>query len=85
MAESEKVAITLPGDVYKRVERMRKSTGESRSAVIHRALRCLFRDDERAARVRKYVDAYRRHPETDAEVNQAEASAAELFKQVPWE
>lgn len=85
MAHSEKIAITLPQEIYKRVERLRRGTQESRSAVVQRALRLLFRASEHESRVRDYVDAYTRDPESEDEIRVAEKSAVELAKRIPWE
>ena len=85
MAVSEKVAISLPGDMVRRIEKERRRTGESRSAFIRRALRLLFRAQSHAARVKEYVEGYGRDPETDEEVRAAEAAAARLLAEEPWE
>ena len=85
MAQSAKVAVTLPDSLYRAVEKLRRQTRTTRSAVVQRALVLLLRETEKQERVRAYVEAYRRSPETEEEVRAAEASAARLLAEVPWE
>lgn len=73
MAASKKISISLPVDLVKRIEKERRRTGETRSALIRRAVRLMFRAQSHAARVQKYVEGYTREPETDDEVRDAEA------------
>jgi metal-responsive CopG/Arc/MetJ family transcriptional regulator len=65
---SAKVACSLDRRLLARVERLRARTGESRSAVIGRALALLTTDEAQAAAVRRYVEAYREMPESSEDV-----------------
>jgi hypothetical protein len=85
MTRSAKVAISLDADLLRRVERIRTRTGESRSAVVARALRLLTKAEETERLVREYVDGYRRHPETAAETATARALARQSLALVPWD
>lgn len=85
MKEAEKVAISLDRALLRRAERLRASTGESRSAVIARALRGLLAQEERLRRVAEYVEAYRRQPESAADVETARAQARKALRALPWE
>jgi metal-responsive CopG/Arc/MetJ family transcriptional regulator len=80
-----KVTISLERDVFVRAERLRKRSGESRSALVGRALRELLRHDAMADEARRYVDAYRRMPETVAEVRRARRLARHGIIALPWE
>ncbi len=71
--------------LLRRVERVRERTGESRSAVVSRALRQLTRDEERARLVEEYVRTYREKPETSTEVAAARASAKRALAALPWD
>ena len=55
---SEKVAISLERELFVRAERLRRASGESRSALVGRALRQLLRDEGVASDVKQYVAAY---------------------------
>jgi len=85
MGQSAKVAITIPGDIYRKVERLRKETHVSRSGLVQKALVLLLRQSERDARIRAYVEGYRENPETDEEIQATKASANMLLSEVPWE
>lgn len=85
MPQTEKVAISLSREVLHQIEELRKETGESRSALIQRAMKKLLKERERSVRVRSYVEGYRRQPETKEEIAAAEFSASELLAREPWE
>ena len=74
-----KVAISLPREMLRSIERLRKGTGESRSAVIRRALEMLLDRHDHTAMVREYVEGYISHPETAEELREADAIADELL------
>jgi metal-responsive CopG/Arc/MetJ family transcriptional regulator len=85
MAETEKVSVTLPKDLIRRVSRVQKQTGESRSGLVRRALQQLLRQQDEAARQRAYVEGYLKMPESAAEAAEAEATATETLASEPWE
>ena len=81
----EKIAISLPAALLRDIERVRRETGESRSAVIRRSIELMLRRAEHAEMVREYVAGYLRHREGPAEVDAAMATAAEALAEEPWE
>jgi metal-responsive CopG/Arc/MetJ family transcriptional regulator len=82
---AEKVAISLDPELLARAERLRKQTGESRSALVGRALRKLLLAEERDRRVAEYVEAYRKVPETSREVARVRKLARRSLAAVPWD
>jgi len=84
MVKTEKVAVTVDREVLGAAERLRQKTGESRSALVNRALHLLVSDDARRAQVAQYVQGYREHPETDDDVAVARELAAATLKALPW-
>lgn len=80
-----KVAISLPAALLRDVERLRRETGESRSAVIRRSIELLLGRDEEAGMVREYVAGYLAHPEGKSEIDAAMATASEVLAEEPWE
>jgi metal-responsive CopG/Arc/MetJ family transcriptional regulator len=82
---ADKIAISLDSDLLEQVERLRRKTRESRSAVFARAARMLLAEEEHRRKVRRYVDAYRERPETEAEVATAEALARASLRGVEWD
>ena len=79
-----KVAVSIPGPLYLAVERVRKASGKSRSAVIQDALRYWLDSQAQAALVREYEAGYRRKPEGRREIKAAEAAAVRLLATVDW-
>ena len=85
MPKSEKIAVSLDPDLLHRAERVRSRTGESRSALVSRALRLLTREEEKAQRIADYVRAYREHPETAEEIASIRATAKRSLAAIAWE
>jgi len=67
LPRAQKVAVSLPADLLARVARLRERTGESRSAVVRRALELLLERLDHYEAVREYVEAYELLPETPGE------------------
>jgi metal-responsive CopG/Arc/MetJ family transcriptional regulator len=79
-----KVAISLPYDLYRKVERARKKQRRTRSAVVQDLLRSWLRKEEEAEKDRQYIEAYRRMPETAEEIAEAEAMAKDSWPEWEW-
>ncbi len=79
-----KVAVSIPSDLYRAVERARKTSGKSRSAVVHDALRHWLDTQAHAALVREYEAGYRLRPEGRREIKAAEAAAVRLLSTEDW-
>jgi metal-responsive CopG/Arc/MetJ family transcriptional regulator len=84
MARTSKVAVTIDTDLLAQAEAVRRRTGESRSAVIARALRELLRAEERARDVRRYIEAYREQPETEDEIAMSHNQPRRAVRELPW-
>ena len=70
-----KIAVSVPTDLLDEVESVRRPEGLTRSAVVESGLRAWLRARRDAERVRRYVEGYRRHPESDDEIAEAAAVA----------
>ena len=81
MPRTEKVAISLPIDLFRRIERMRRKTGETRSAFIRRSLERAFLEGEREKNIKAYVEGYEKFPETEEEIADAEAMSGILSRE----
>jgi len=81
---ARKVAISIPGPLYQAVERVRRASGKSRSAVIQDALRHWLEQQAHAVLVREYVAGYRRKPEGRREIKAAEAAAVRVLSTDDW-
>jgi metal-responsive CopG/Arc/MetJ family transcriptional regulator len=84
MSKSAKIAFSLDARLLDRVERVRARSGESRSALIARALVALTEEQARGADIQRYVEAYRQHPETTEDVTASRASARRTLRRLPW-
>lgn len=82
---AEKLAISLDRDLLRRAERLRETTGESRSALIARALKQFLRAEELERQAREYSEAYQRSPETAADARAARVLARRSLAQVDWD
>lgn len=85
MPKTAKISISLPDQVLDRADRARRDSGETRSELFRRALEALFREQERKAAVRRYLDGYVAEPETDYEVAATESTAQEAWQQQDWQ
>jgi len=85
MRRREKVAVSIPAELLAEIERMRKTSGSSRSAVFERALSAYVVAADRSAKARQYVAAYRRRPERLGERRAALAMAMEALAAEPWD
>jgi len=84
VARRRKIAISVSPETLGVADRVAKETGASRSAVFERAVLGLAAAQRRAELSRRYVDAYRRHPEQPAEVRAALAAALTAIAAGPW-
>ena len=74
-ARTVKVAISLPKEEFDAVERLRRELGLSRSALIARALRAWLKERSETQQVRRYLEGYRRNPESEKEIAEAASLA----------
>jgi len=79
-----KIAISLPKQEYKLLEKIRHRLGISRSAMIDKAV-CFWlkrRQDEEL--VKKYEDSYRKRPENVSEIMGWEKAGMEAVEEGGW-
>lgn len=79
-----KVAVSVPDNLYRAVERARKRQGKTRSAVVQDALRAWLDHEAHAALVREYEAGYRRKPEGRREIKAAASAAVRLLAGERW-
>jgi metal-responsive CopG/Arc/MetJ family transcriptional regulator len=79
-----KVAVSIPSELYRAVERIRRATGKTRSAIVQDALRHWLRSQAEALLVREYEAGYRRLPESRREIDAATAAAVRLLSSEEW-
>ena len=71
--------------ILDRVEKIRARTGESRSALIARALFIVTEAEAKDERIRRYVAAYREQPESADDELLARKTARRALKNLAWE
>ena len=80
-----RVAFSVDPHILDRLEKIRAKTGESRSAMITRALSLVTDHDARNDRVHRYVDAYRKRPETGKDEAAARSTARRALVRLEWD
>lgn len=75
-----KLAISLPDETYRGLERLRRGRKLSRSAAVRLALDAWIGQLEREREVLEYVEGYRRVPEPEVDARWLTASPWS-----PWE
>lgn len=80
-----KVAVSVPEDTLRAVEKRRRALGMSRSAVVSAALASWLADQAMTAEERTYVAAYLKQPEDVEDVRETTAiGAAIMAGWDPW-
>ena len=79
-----KIAISLPDDVLRDVEKERQASGETRSQFFRRAVKDLLKRQREREATDQYVPAYREMPETEAELGWVEATSQAVLEEYPW-
>ena len=85
MADSKKIAISLPSKLLRKVESIRHQTGETRSAFIKRTIESSFKEEEKKRLVAQYIEGYQKYPESRGEANGLTELADEVLEEEPWE
>ena len=79
-----KVAMSMPEELYRAVEHIRKKSGRTRSAIMQEALRFWLQQQRYRRFIREYESGYRRKPESRREIEVAEAAAVSLLSSQEW-
>ncbi|MBF0478225.1 MAG: hypothetical protein HQL26_01955 [Candidatus Omnitrophica bacterium] len=79
MIKATKIAISLPAEDLKRIEKIRKESGEQRSFLIDTAIRFWLDNREKQKMVEQYEERYRHQPESINEVKAMEELSADAF------
>lgn len=84
-AQTVKVAISLPKDEFRAIEKRRRQLKQNRSAVIAEAIRHWLKAQQEAEDVQRYIKGYKKYPETEEEMAACEQMAQQLLADVEWE
>ncbi len=84
-AHTVKIAVSLPKEEFRAVEKFRRQLKKSRSAVIADAIRHWLKAQREAEDVRRYIEGYRKYPETEEEMAGVDQIARQLLAEIEWE
>ena len=79
MIKATKIAISLPTENLKRIEKIRKESGTQRSALIDTAIRFWLDNREKEKMIEQYEAGYRHNPESIDEIKALEGLSADAF------
>ncbi|HYU31318.1 MAG TPA: ribbon-helix-helix domain-containing protein [Thermoanaerobaculia bacterium] len=85
MSRAVKISVSIPSEVLERADRERETMGESRSEFVRQAIEERIRRMAEAERVERYVQGYRKTPETAEEVASTFAMSRAALAGEPWE
>ncbi len=80
-----KIAISLPDEMLKAVEKQRLAKGESRSQFFRRAAEEQLRRERDRKDIEQYIRGYQQYPETKEEIASAESALGYAFDDDSWE
>ena len=80
-----KLAVSLPADLFRELEKVRRKRRKKRSALVAEALATWLAGSEREERLRSYEEGYRLYPETREEIEAADRAAEAVLREIPWE
>lgn len=83
-AKTVKVAVSLPLEEYRQIEKVRKRLRLSRSAIISEAIKRWSAAGREQEKIRTYVEGYRRFPETTRELKPFESLTGEVLAAEVW-
>ena len=76
--------VQLTDELLRRLDERAEREGRSRSALIRDAIEAYLADEERAAISRRIVEGYERTPQSEDEMDWADAEAVEAVREEPW-
>jgi len=84
MIKATKIAISLPTEDLRRIEKIRKESGTQRSALIDEAIRFWLNNRDKEKMIEQYEEGYRQHPESIEEIKAMEQLSADAFAEEGW-
>ena len=84
MQKSAKVAISLPEDILKTIEKERKARGESRSEFFRRAVEKYLKQEKESKEIEAYVHGYTAIPEPTDEIEVIHQAGVNMLSEESW-
>ena len=85
MTRTAKIAISLPENLLRDVDREREGGGESRSEFFRRAIEALLHRERERKAIEQYIRGYQQYPETEDEIAMAQSTLQAALAENPWE
>ncbi|MBN2076979.1 MAG: ribbon-helix-helix protein, CopG family [Dehalococcoidales bacterium] len=85
MGKSAKVAISLPEDILRTIEKERKDRGESRSEFFRHAVEKYLKQEKESKEIEVYIHGYTAMPESAEEVEAVHQTGVNTLAEEPWE
>jgi hypothetical protein len=79
-----KIAVTIPDDQMRTLERLRRRRRLPRSRIVQQALRFYFAHEGLSEEASAYEEAYRRRPEPEPDLQSFAGLAAEALGREDW-
>lgn len=79
-----KVAISIPNEIFRLVERRRRALKMTRSHAVVEALKTWLKKYQEEVIIKQYIEGYKKHPESEAESKAWTQLAAQAFSKEPW-
>jgi len=67
MSNAEKIAVTMPAELHRRLEEARNRLGLNRSEAVQRAVHLWLKAQEGDPRIEQYLRGYQTHPDDPGE------------------
>lgn len=80
----KQVLVQLSDELIEMLDHEAARRGVSRSALIRAAVEDHLQDETEAEKIARWLDGYRRMPETEEEMRWAEESARRMVEEEPW-
>lgn len=84
MEKSAKVAISLPEDTLKAIEKERKARGESRSEFFRHAIESYLKQEKESKEIEAYIRGYTVVPESIEEVEAINRASIKILSEESW-
>ena len=84
MVKSAKIAISLPENTLKAIERERKTRGESRSEFFRHAIEKFLKQEKELKEVEAYIHGYTTIPESEEEIEVIHQTSVNTLSEESW-
>ena len=85
MPKTAKIAISLPEELLKGIDKEREVSGENRSQFFRRAIEAFLCQQREREAVEQYIRGYQQYPETEDEIAMAVSTLRAALAENPWD